>query len=350
MSDNAPLSSGWTNVDDEAPSVRVSEVAAAEKQAPAVAPQMMQEPERVSAKKTEASIAPNSGAMRLSAFAGIAIVLVFGTLYVGIDNLRGSLTDGNASDATITITQDGHFDPASVTVTAGGNLTIENKNSDPQVIKVKEGSNELFPVQVLFEKPYVFVVPNDAAGIFTYISETLPNGEQVEITVQPAIEASAVTETEESTVIESGPPIEDMDGFPLPFGGPVVAEPEPMPAAPVTLESVPVIVEPLEAAHTVHDNTAEEISIGEAKTDNAATFSSGEIPTNPFTVAAAGKRGNAGSRIANNAKNLHSGAPLLQMRRRPESNASTGPASWGVFIGSIVLMFAVYRAAMMKIE
>ncbi len=348
MSDNAPLSSGWTNVDDEAPSVRVSEVAAAEKQAPAVAPQVMQEPERVSAKKTEASIAPNPGAMRLSAFTGIAVVLVLGTLYVGIDNLRGNLTEGNTSDTTITITQDGHFDPASVTVTAGGSLTIENKNSDPQVIKIKEGSNELFPVQVLFEKPYVFAVPSDVSGTFTYVSETLPNGEQVEITVQPAIESAAVTE--EPTAIESGPPIEDMDGFPLPFGGPVVAEPEPMPAAPVILESAPVIVEPTEAAHTVHDNTAEEISIGEAKTGNAATFSSGEIPTNPFTVAAAGKRGNAGSRIANNAKNLHSGAPLLQMRRRPESNASTGPASWGVFIGSMVLMFAVYRAAMMKIE
>ncbi len=348
MSDNVPLSSGWTNVDDEAPAVRVSEVANDQKQAPIAIPQVIQIPEHVSTKKREAAIAPNPGAMRLSAFAGIAIVLVIGTLYVGIDNLRGSLTEENASSASITITEDGHFDPASVRVTAGGSLTIENKNSDPQVIKVKEGSNELFPVQVLFEKPYVFAVPSDISGTFTYVSETLPNGEQVEIVVQPAIEASAVIE--EPAAIESEPPVENMDAFPLPFGGPVVAEPEPVPAAPAIEESVPITIETTETAHTLHENTAEEISIGESKTENVASFSSGEIPTNPFTVATAGKNGNGGSRIASTVKNLHSGAPLLQMRRRPESNASTGPAAWGVFIGAMVLMFALYRTAMMKLE
>lgn len=346
MSDN-PLSSGWT-VDDDAVPVRVSAADTSSHQetptlatvpaVPVAIPEAYQ-------KRPEATIAPNPGAMRLSAFSGIAVVLVLGTLYLGIDNLRGSLTDGNTT-ATVTITEDKHFSPTSLTVVAGGTLTFENKNKEPQVIKVKEG-NELFPTQVLFEKPYSFVVPTDVTGVFTYISETLPEGEQVVITVTPSIEASAVPESS-SAPAEALPPIEDMNDFPLPFGGAVEAQPEPAPETPAIETSIqapaqeaPVLEE--KPAAPTHDNTPEDISVGSGGSNEAAIFDSSAIPTNPFTVGTAKDRGHAGSTIASTAKNLHKGAPLLVMRSRPRANAETGNKLWLALIPALVLMALAYR-------
>ncbi len=355
MSDNS-VSAGWTNTDDDAAPVRVSspeKLPNQEKAEPVAVAATEQAAPQIHQKRPEASVAPNPGAMRWSAFTGIAVVVVLGTLYLGIDNLRGSLTEGSGSSVTVTITEDNHFSPTEVRVTAGGTLTFENKNKDPQVIKVKEG-NELFPTQVLFEKPYVFVVPTDTQGIFTYVSETLPDGEQVMITVTPAIEAAAALEgTQETSSLppidtSSLPPIEDMNDFPLPFGGAVEVEPQSAPETPVIETSVEVAPqEPprIEERHaaTVHDSNPEDISVGSEGSSEAATFDSGAIPTNPFTVGTAKDRGNRGSEIARAEKNLHQGAPLLQMRSRPRANTETGNELWLALIPTLVLMTLAYR-------
>ncbi len=366
MSDN-PLSSGWTNVDDEQVPVRVASSAAPASQKISASPASVDpQQEHTHHKRAEASIAPNPGAMRLSAFAGIAIVLIFGALYLGIDSLRGSLTNDTASGTTVTITADGQFSPSNVSVTAGGTLVLENKNKDPQVIKVRGSGSELFPVQVLFDTPYTFVIPVDVTGVFTYVSETLPDSQQLTITVTPAMEATAAPTPDAASNTNSLPisdpqavvPIPDTQtpqntaDIPLPFG-----ESDARVAAQTT--EVPVLdtsvsVQPTEQATTItaatEDGNATEIfSVGASKSSAEPTSvqPSGTIAINPYTV---GSAKNEGSTIAKSAKNLHSGAPLLQARRRPSMNASTGPAAWGVFLGSILLMMFAYQFLLRKFE
>ena len=196
------------------------------------------EQEHTHEKRAEASIAPNPGAMRLSAFAGIAVVLVIGALYLGINSLRGSLPDTTGTGATVPITEDGQFTPPNISVTAGGTLTIENKNKDPQVIKAKESGSELFPVQVLFDKPYSFVIPVDVAGVFTYVSETLPNSQQLTITVTPAMEAAATTIPNTAPAPDSLPIPDPQAIIPLPFGEPMQEKPQILTEVPVLETSV----------------------------------------------------------------------------------------------------------------
>lgn len=333
-----PIHTGWTNVEDDGTA------------AESIVPVRISSNVQPSVAVHEASNQPNPRAMRLSAITGIALVLVGIAFYVGIDNLRGSLTDTGGGITTVTITADGHFDPASVSLAAGSTLTIENKNENPQVIKVKEGS-ELFGSQVIFDQPFTFVIPANVTGSFTYFSETLPDDQTLVITVAPAIEAATAPTENALPPAETSPP--EMNQIPMPFGSGPITPLSPTPTPPPTGDGLPApelsvapsaLQENVPPVSTDSANGTEIISVGSgAPSSEPATFDQSGIPTNPYTVAS-GKGKNDSRAIAAAQKNLHSGAPLLAMQsRRPRSNASTGPTVWLALLPAMLGMVLVYR-------
>ena len=373
---DSPITGGWTNTDDEAPSVRITTGDAPVTEQPKKGPTVVitkqtpdSLPEIHKFEKRQAYIQPNPHAMRMSAVAGIAIVIIAVTMYIGIDTLRGSLTESGGTVTTITMTTDNQFSPATVTVAAGTTLSLENKNpSNPQVLKVKAGS-ELFPTQVIFDKPYTFTIPTGISGTFIYTSETMPQDRTLTITVTPAIEAAAssvsssVSAAQNIPVIPSVQPssapideITNVDDFPLPFGGPMHPAENPAAAAPTAVSVAPQIASSSSSNVGVtierQSDTTQIISVGgtqSSESNDTVTFASGEIPTNPYTVANAKRNGGASQAIAQNMKNLHNGAPLLAMRQyRATRNTSTGPAAWGIFLSAILLMFAAYRKGLLS--
>ncbi len=275
--------------------------------------------------------------MRLSAITGVGIVLLGAVFYAGIGNLRGSLTEGTTG-ATVTITEDGHFSPETIGVTVGSTLTIENKNRDPQVMKVKTG-RELFSSQVIFDTPFVFTIPSDANGTYTYFSETLPDDRLLTITVSAPIEGGANPPPQS----EQAPAPADSAQIPLPFGdGPITpAEnlPMPNPATPTPIASVtpttPSIIE--EQA-----DGSEIISIGSGEQPAPANFDPSKIPTNPYVV---GSDQHYENSAALEEKKLHHGAPLLEMRKhRPKVSASTGPDVWvALLLPALAGVYVFYR-------
>ena len=299
-----PIHTGWNSVEDDEPSAVPVRVNVSPKASDAIAA-TSNEPEPYVPKTPEPTLQTNSRTMRLSAITGMSLVLVGIAFYVGIDNLRSSLTDGGNAVTTVTITQDGRFDPPAISLATGTELTIENKNENPQVLKVKEGG-ELFGSQVIFDQPFHFTVPTDISGIFTYFSETLPDDRTLLITVTPAIEAAV---------------------------------------APAEILLPPAEAPDLSIAPTIsQENGTEMISVGSAPPSKPSTFDQSGIPTNPYTVGSAKDR-NGSRTIAVTANNLHSGAPLLATTQHlPRSNVATGAATvWLALLPTLLGMVFVYR-------
>lgn len=266
-------------------------------------------------------------AMQAAAILGIGIVLLLTALYFGIDSLRGSLTGETGNTTAVEITTDGHFSPASISVAAGSTLSIENKNKDPQVLKVKSGQ-QLFPVQVLFTTPYTFTVPADAAGTYTYVSETLADTETLTIVVTASVESAAWNGavSGQSSSIAS-------DRIPLPFGDSTMS------SAPAQQERVAPAISALATAHS-SDTAMIDLATGQADTE--ASLSQNQLPTNPYTVAAAKSGKNQSAKIAASAKaKLHSGAPLS--RYRPRVVTQTGPELWLLLLPAMFSLCIVYR-------
>ncbi len=355
------VNAGWTNTDDDAPSVRVTAASAAKKDE-TIAMQTKSPASELPVvhkyEKHNVSVQPNPQAMRLSAVAGIALVLIAMTMYLGIDTLRGSLTQSGSTVTTVTITAGNTFSPPTIAVAAGTTITLENKNPNPEVIKSRDG-RELFPTQLIFDKPYTFTIPADVSGTFTYISETMPEDQTLTIVVTPTIEAGALSSSiPSSTSTSPADSVLNADDFPLPFGGPVEPVSNPSAASPSDLSvTAPVLEAPTPQASTnvsILDgsNTTEVISVGgssPAEQKNDVSFGGNAIPTNPYTVGSKNAYRNAGSDIAASSKNLHGGAPLLEMQQyRPRVNTSTGPAAWGVFVSAVLLMCVAYKKKILQ--
>lgn len=316
---NVSIKGGWNTIDDAGETLPVTDVKqaalSAEKPAQA-APHSSTQPHRIG--------------MHLSAFTGIAIVVVAVTMYIGVDSLRGSLTGTNSGTTTITMTADNHFSPSTISVAAGTTLVLENKNQNPQVLKAK-AAPELFPTQVLFEKPYSFTIPSTVQGTFLYVSETMPKEELLTIIVTPAIETTGVS---------------GADLPPLPFGGPL-SEIVSSQASPVSGHDNAMTVIPASGESSGNQDTVTVISVGgTAQTSSASTNTknTNDIPENPYTVANGKKNGSVGAQIAKNEKSLHSGAPLLDYPEyRPQRNTETGPVAWGIFVGALAMITIGYR-------
>ena len=258
----------------------------------------------------------NPASMRMSAFLGVVLVLGAIGFQFGLGNIFGDLTGGTETTAvTVEITTDGVFSPDTIILHPGDNLTLTNKNPDPQVIKSKDG-RELFPVQVLFDKSFEFTVPADATGTFTYFSETLPDDKTLTITIEAA-QASVAASSESATV----PPLE----IPLPFGD---STPVTIPSPPSgTASSAPSIT----IQKTEHSGETATISLSQnegSSEQTQETFTS-QIPLNPYTVTTGLEQQNKIQAIvsaAKKAQNLHSGAPLQEMvKHKPKTVTKTGP-------------------------
>ncbi len=291
---------------------------------------------------------PNPAMLRLSAILGIGIVIVGAGLYFGfIGTLQGDITNGIGS-TTIVITKDGHFSPSNVTVKRGGTLTIKNENQNPQVMKPKDG-RELFPVQVIFETPYTTTISTTSEGTYTYISETLPESEVLQIVVAP----DTTIETPANVVASR-----EVVDIPLPFGEEVPAKkvvPEAESAmatgnlpAPQTTE-IPVTIQ------TEHQNDSAVVSIVTAgKTANdIPVFESSKIPVNPYTVEE-GKKKSQQVEIATGHKAkeaMHAGAPLQKLKKyKPVHITDTGPAgSWLLFFPAVLGLFFLYQRSLRSI-
>lgn len=262
---------------------------------------------------------------------GMTVVLLGVGWYMGLgETLLGSL-GSNEQTHTITVTEDGHFDPSDITVLPGDEVTIVNKNVDPQVLKAI-GGRELFETLVLFEDPYTFTVSADAKGPYIYGSETLPVEETVTITVSVPVEVTASTSSSSST----------SDPIPIPFNTQDVKT-----ASTASSSSVAAVV-------TTHQSGPATISLG-GNTSSASSASakttSATIPTNPYTVHATGADQYIANTqaLANANEQLHSGAPLAQYANyRPPVTTSTGPehASALVLLASGFLFWVVTRRFM----
>jgi hypothetical protein len=238
----------------------------------------------------------------------------------------------------VSITAAGEFSPTEITLYPGDTLTITNENPNPQVIKGENG-RDLFPVQVIFDKPYSFTVPETADGVYVYFSETLPEGKKLTINVLPAVNTGAA-----SSEASAAP-----SDIPLPFGDvpaaitessassvAFVASSEP-PISSASSSAPAPRVEP-----TVHSGESATISIGgeTQSSHSSAAAVSGTIPTNPYTVASGKDKEARGETIASAAqKNLHSGAPLQIRQHKPKTVTDTGPA--GTLLMLLPALFAV---------
>jgi len=283
---------------------------------------------------------PGKRSMRLSAVTGITIVLIGVGLYYGFINLKGSVTDTGTS-VTVSITTDGQFDPAQVTLHAGDNLTITNVNKDPQVLKTMT-DKDLFPVQVIMETPFVFTVPSGAEGTYTYVSETLPDDRTLTITVEPSKESSGSDTAEFSSSSSSELTAADI---PLPFGsGPVVQ------ASSSSSEAAVASSAPAVAAS---DQNKETVSIslsggGAGSSSSEPALDSSKIPTNPYTVGTKSSQPQVSEQLAQNLENteqLHSGAPIRELRNHtPTKVTSTGPeGSLLLFIPALMGVAMLFR-------
>ncbi len=347
MSSDDSISAGWNALDEEPVAVRVGATTAAP--SPSAAP-IRTATVPVQPKKIEHPTEQvNPRGMQLSAFAGIAVVLVGIIFYFGIDSLRGSLLGEIASSGvTVNVTKEGHFSPSTVSIAGGSTLTLVNQNTDPQVIKVKTGK-DLFATQVLFDKPYVFQVPTDAAGTYTYFSETLPDTEILVITVTAPIETAISSSSASPQPTDTAPSSQ----IPLPFGGgDFVPEPAASSSAPSVVLQTQQSSSVMNTATTTTTNGTETITLGIAaqgsSSSSPASFMSNAIPTNPYTVSATKDLPAEGisqlEEISKLADTLHGGAPLQQITtHRPRTVTTTGPDVWFVLIPALALMYAAYR-------
>ncbi len=328
---------GWNATDDEVSvPVRSSAVPIAEKYHTGPATDITHESaDQLVLRHQSASRSQNS--MRLSALFGVMIVLGTIGFTVGLGNLFGDLTGGSdAQTTTIEITAEGVFSPDAITVRHGNSLTLTNKNPDPQVIKSKDG-RVLFPIQVLFDQPFIFTVPSDANGIYTYFSETLPDDKQLTITVTtevifPTTAASSSSSPQASFEI------------PLPFGDsvPITTPTETLSAASVSSASSVSVQKTEHSGDTVTISLPSNGSVSSSQSSDL-TFTT-QIPTNPYTVAS-GLQHQTITAKAKNAQNLHSGAPLQQLvKHRPATITLTGPEGiYFLFLTAMLAVTLLYR-------
>ncbi len=340
MQPDAPLFAGWHSTDAEEP------VTVRQSGWPAPAPRSgvdIRGPgadiRHIPIEQHSGTVVPNPRAMRLAAFTGIAVVLAGAAFYFGVDSLRGTLTDGGSTGATVTITADGQFTPVAVNARPGDSVTIENANKDPQVLKSKDG-RDLFPVQVIFTTPYTFTVPSNAQGTYVYFSETLPDDRTLTFTIETATAASSASSSSASA--EASPSVSvtvpsDSGGgtvsIPLPFGTPVQeSSSSSAPSAIVVQQS---------------DETAL-ISLKEqASSSSSPSFETNDVPTNPYTVGTQAERPKT-TDIAGDAKQtqqLRSGAPIRQLQKyAPRKVPDTGPAGMAlVFLPALLGVVLMYR-------
>lgn len=261
----------------------------------------------------------DSKGMMFSAVLGVLIAISAVALYLGIDvgsfSLMGDLTTPTDS-VIITITEDGHFSPEIVEIRSGQSVTLENKNVDPQVVKSKTGE-DLFPVQVLFDQPYTFTVPNDARGTYVYYSETLPEDRSVTFTVKTNDFPSAIEQASEP--------------IPIPF----TSDTNVAPLLPVTTQEVSV---PEPTVITEHSGDTATISLGNVVQNQTQDIESQPLPINPYTV---DKR--PLTQDITNDTALHSGAPLMATVR-PKVVSSTGPEGFlFLFVPALVGVMLVAR-------
>ncbi len=337
---------GWHSTDDEVPVPVRTSAPAPKKEVPIThvteAPAEHVAPPHVTLKHAVVE-APDPKSMRLAAALGISIVLGAAAFYFGVGSLRGDLT-GTDAVTTVTITAEGTFSPATLTVHPGDSITIENKNADPQVLKPKN-NRTLFPVQVIFQDPYTFSVAADAVGPYIYISETLPE----ELTLTFNVEAGTATTSSSVASADS-----DFD-IPLPFAEQTVPVANPNASS---SSSVAVVMQTSSSssssssvssapAATIHSGETATIDLGGAKSSSSQpAMGGGNIPTNPYTV----KDGLAKQQqnlIAKQTKQetLHSGAPLLQTKTHtPKRVTETGPeGALLLLIPALLGMVLVYR-------
>lgn len=349
MSDNRGSIAGWNSTDDEVPVPVRTTLPQAEIAAKPVT--------RIDAPVAHAMHelrGPNPKAMTASAVLGILLAIGGVVTYLGLDigsmSLSGSILQ---SSSTVTITEGGTFSPRVLTVNPGQSITIENAHADPQVLKSKN-NRELFPVQVIFDTPYVFTVPSDASGEYVYFSETLPEDRTVTFTVRAASSASEVNSSVSST--EEIP----IDGVEV---APVTTEPPAIESSSSSsvMSSVAMVrsssssVSSTDSDVAVSKGTAT-IAIGSstAHSSVSSSASSTAIPVNPYTVGttsavpvSASVSTSTTPRFTSisNTSTLHSGAPLNQTNyvSLPRSVPSTGlpgfalfflPALGGVFVMS----------------
>lgn len=342
MQPDAPLFSGWHSTDDEQPvTVRQSDAPA-----PA-APEAVDvrgpgsDIRHVPIEQHAGMVAPNPRAMRLAAFTGIAVVLAGAAFYFGVDSLRGTLTDGGSTGATVTITADGQFTPAAVNVRPGSAITIENANKDPQVLKSKDG-RDLFPVQVIFTTPYTFTVPSDAQGTYIYFSETLPDDRTLTFTVETKTAGSSASSRSASA--EAPPSVSvaipsDAGGaisIPLPFGAPAVT------SSPGSSAPSAIVVQ--QSDETALISLKEQAS---APSSSSPSFETNNVPTNPYTIGTQAERPETATiaESAQKTQQLHSGAPIRQLQKyAPRKVPETGPAGMAlVFVPALIAVAFVFR-------
>lgn len=305
MLDN-PADIGWNSTDDVVPVRSIVEPTVTD----------TSDAEKPSMRMPNPQLASGSKGMTYSAVLGILLAIGAVALYLGVDvgnfTLMGDVTTPQRL-VTILITEDGHFSPDFVEIYGGESVTIENKNADPQVLKSKSGE-DLFPVQVLFDQPYTFTVPNEVIGPFVYYSETLPEERTVTFMVK----------TNEAT-----PPIEQVtEPIPLPFNA---EPPTPPMEQPVTVPEPTVTTE--------HSGDTATISLGNIAMENQGTVvNSGTLPTNPYTVDK-----QPATQYISKAEALHSGAPLMATVR-PRVVSSTGPEGFLLlFLPAIIGVMLVAR-------
>lgn len=332
---------GWHATDDESPvPVRSSAVSAPKAEAPAAGPaQDIAASGRGHVMIRTHEQPTSSHGMTVSAVLGVLLALGGVALYFGTGNvnIRGDLT--GAAPVTITITQDGHFNPTTVNVHPGDSITIENKNADPQVLKPKN-SRDLFPVQVVFDQPYKFTVAADANGQYVYYSETLPDDRTVTFNVTNASVQSSVVSSVVSSVASSA--ASATVSIPLPFGGGSVNVPAGQPITPPVAVSSAASVD---VQSTPHSGDTATIDIGGSSSSAASTaVADSSIPTNPYTVASAPKQ-TQNATASSAAANLHGGAPLLvQNIRSPRRTPDSGPAGFTLlFIPALLGVAALSR-------
>lgn len=313
---------GWHSTDDEvAVPVRSSHEPKAAAPAPVAGPAHdighREEPHvTITANHTPP---PNPRAMTLSAVLGVMLAIGGVVSYLGLDsitgglNLTGDLMGGSASEPVmLTITEDGNFRPNSIEIRPGQTVTIENRNADPQVIKSKTG-RDLFPVQVIFDEPYSFTIPDDAEGTYVYHSETLPEDRIVTFTVATASAQTVAVSSSSATNI-----------IPLPFGG----DPIQSGVTSSRASSVSVAVRPTE-----HSGGSATISLGGSSSSAESTEGgSAVIPTNPYTVTNGQQQevllpAAAIASSAETQETLHGGAPIRELiNHTPKRVTETGPA------------------------
>ncbi len=322
---NDAIHTGWTTTDETPVPVRVGSTP------PPAADPLPISPIATQRAKTQGTIGPvtteSQMGLWLSALAGMGIVVIISIFAIGMDTLRGSLSGDESNTQTVTITPDGHFSPATLSIPQGALLTIENKSTDPQVLKVKEGP-ELFPVQVLFDTPFAFSVPPTALGTYMYFSETLPDDRTLIITVTKAIETQPTALAPDAAL------------FPIPFADSL----QPIDTPAKEPASLSVEQEPLKQGDTNGDAPVL-IELGaNSEAGEIETLGQNAIAVNPYTVGSEASK-KMSEDIAGKSAKLHSGAPLLDNPRyHPRSNTSTGPVAWGVCVGAMLLFLAAYKA------